>query len=315
MTKKFLYLAMVAFATTAFVACGSDDDDTPDTPSTKPVTIQKAPMAEKAGKYVLSSSTPVTNEATGLQLNSVEIMDGGQVSFELRNPHTGKVEVVTADVEMRENHGYVKTNPNNRVEGDFELEAPGTKAIQANGIKLNIKIDGAPYITVEGTPAECVLQATVASQGNVLSYVAQKFKVTGMMIDLKGDVKAYKELSSANLYEIAKIAQDNGANLTDEEMKSFNKVISYVTVSSYGTISIVYSDGKCDSGSWNWLNNQADKMSLYLKDKGMGNKFIPENTTIDLSFSGNQCAMKIHAKITGSKNYDASLTLIMDAQK
>ena len=294
MTKKFLYLAMVAFATTAFVACGSDDDDTPDTPSTKPVTIQKAPMAEKAGKYVLSSSTPVTNEATGLQLNSVEIMDGGQVSFELRNPHTGKVEVV---------------------KGDFELEAPGTKAIQANGIKLNIKIDGAPYITVEGTPAECVLQATVASQGNVLSYVAQKFKVTGMMIDLKGDVKAYKELSSANLYEIAKIAQDNGANLTDEEMKSFNKVISYVTVSSYGTISIVYSDGKCDSGSWNWLNNQADKMSLYLKDKGMGNKFIPQETTIDLAFSGNQCAMKIHAKITGSKNYDASLTLIMDAQK
>ena len=27
MTKKFLYLAMVAFAATAFVACGSDDDD------------------------------------------------------------------------------------------------------------------------------------------------------------------------------------------------------------------------------------------------------------------------------------------------
>ncbi len=52
-------------------------------------------------------------------------------------------------------------------------------------------------------------------------------------------------------------------------------------------------------------------MNLWLKDKGMGNKFIPENTSVDIDFSGKECALKIHAKITGSKNYDASLTLVM----
>lgn len=310
MTKKFLYLAMVALATTAFVACGSDDDDTPSNPGKETVTIKPAKMASKAGKYQLQ--TPLESENSKFKMNSVEIMDGGQVSFELRDAETGKVDVIVADVEMRENIGYIKTN--SRVQGQFELETlGGTKAIEANHIKLSIYIDGTPYFTEEGSPAACVLQAVLDSQGGVLDYVAQKFQVNRMIIDLKGDVKAFKDIASANLAEIAKIAQDNGANLTDEEVKSFQKVISFVTVSRYGTIDIVYSDGKCDSGSWNWLNNQADKMNLWLKDKGMGNKFIPENTTVDLDFSGKQCAMKINATITGSKNYTASLTLVMTA--
>ena len=313
MAKKFLYLAMVAFAATAFIACGSDDDDSgggSNDNGKKPVTIQPAKMANVAGKYDLKE--PVKSDNSDFELKSVEIMDGGQVSFERRNPSTNKVEVIVADVEMKGNTGTIKGS--SRVQGTFTLEPlPGTKAIESNRITLNITINGEPYITEEGSPAECVLKSVLDSQGGVLDYVAQKFQVNGMIIDLKGDVKAFKELSSANLAEIAKIAQDNGANLTQSEMDSFNKVISFVSVSRYGTIDIVYSDGKCDSGSWNWLNNQADKMNLWLKDKGMGNKFIPENTTIDLEFSGNQCAMKLHAEITGSKNYTASLTLIMTA--
>lgn len=313
MAKKFLYLAMVAFAATAFIACGSDDDDSgggSNDNGKKPVTIQPAKMANVAGKYDLKE--PVKSDNSDFELKSVEIMDGGQVSFEMLNPSTNKVEVIVADVEMKGNTGTIKGS--SRVQGTFTLEPlPGTKAIESNRITLNITINGEPYITEEGSPAECVLKSVLDSQGGVLDYVAQKFQVNGMIIDLKGDVKAFKELSSANLAEIAKIAQDNGANLTQSEMDSFNKVISFVSVSRYGTIDIVYSDGKCDSGSWNWLNNQADKMNLWLKDKGMGNKFIPENTTIDLEFSGNQCAMKLHAEITGSKNYTASLTLIMTA--
>lgn len=310
MVKKFLYLAMVAFAATAFVACGDDDDENSNNNSGRqPVTIQPAQFADKAGKYELTE--PVKNLDNNTELKSVEIMDGGQASFEVRNSQTGKTDVIVADVELRDNVGYIKGN--NRVQGSFTLEK--TRAIDALSIKLNITIDGAPYVTAEGSPAECVLQAFLESKGGVLDYVAQKFKVKGMVIDLKGDVKAYKSISSANLAEIAKIAQDNGANLTADEVKSFQKVISYVTVSRSGTISIVYSDGKCDSGNWSWLNNQADKMNLWLKDKGMGNKFIPENTTIDLDFSGNECAMKLHATITGSKNYEASLTLMMEVVK
>ncbi|MBO4565243.1 MAG: hypothetical protein J5720_07395 [Bacteroidaceae bacterium] len=313
MAKKFLYLAMVAFAATAFVACGSDDDDGGNNNNNngkEPVTIKPAKMADVAGKYKLQE--PLKSDNSAFELKSVEIMDGGQVSFEMYNPSTSKVEVIVADVEMKGNTGTIKQN--NRVQGTFTLEPiSGTKAIESNHITLNITINGEPYITEEGSPAECVLEAVLDSQGGVLDYVAQKFQVTGMIINLKGDVKAFKEFASANLYEIAQIAQDNGANLTKDELDSFKKVISFVSVSRYGTIDIVYSDGKCDSGSWNWLNNQADKMNLWLKDKGMGNKFIPENTTIDLDFSGNQCAMKLHAEIKGSKNYTADLTLVMTA--
>lgn len=313
MTKKFLYLAMVAFAATAFVACGSDDDDGGNNNNNngkEPVTIKPAKMADVAGKYKLQE--PLKSDNSPFELKSVEIMDGGQVSFEMQNPSTGKVEVIVADVEMKGNTGTIKGN--SRVQGTFTLEPiPGTKAIESNSITLNITINGEPYITEEGSPAECVLEAVLDSQGGVLDYVAQKFAVNGMIIDIKGDVKAYANLKSANLYEIAQIAQDNGANLTQSEMDSFKKVISFISVSRYGTIDIVYSDGKCDSGSWNWLNNQADKMNLWLKDKGMGNKFIPENTTIDLDFSGKQCSMKLHAKITGSKEYEASLAFIMTA--
>jgi hypothetical protein len=309
MAKRFLYLAMVAFVATAFIACGSDDDDgggSSGGSGKQTVTIQPAKFAQKAGKYNFTEGLKANQN--NIEMTTLEIMDGGQVSFELLNKETGKKDVVVADVEMRDNIGYIKENL--RVNGTFKL-IQGTKAINANQIELNVYIDGNAYIAEEGSPAACVLQAVLESKGEILNYIAQKFQIRSMIIDLKGDVKAFKTISSANLAEIAKIAQDNGANLTSEELKSFQKVISYVSISRYGTIDIVYSDGKCDSGTWNWLNNQADQMNLWLKDKGMGNKFIPENTSVDIDFSGKECALKIHAKITGSKNYDASLTLVM----
>ena len=173
MAKRFLYLAMVAFVATAFIACGSDDDDgggSSGGSGKQTVTIQPAKFAQKAGKYNFTEGLKANQN--NIEMTTLEIMDGGQVSFELLNKETGKKDVVVADVEMRDNIGYIKENL--RVNGTFKL-IQGTKAINANQIELNVYIDGNAYIAEEGSPAACVLQAVLESKGEILNYIAQLF--------------------------------------------------------------------------------------------------------------------------------------------
>ena len=91
MAKRFLYLAMVAFVATAFIACGSDDDDgggSSGGSGKQTVTIQPAKFAQKAGKYNFTEGLKANQN--NIEMTTLEIMDGGQVSFELLNKCGGE---------------------------------------------------------------------------------------------------------------------------------------------------------------------------------------------------------------------------------
>lgn len=304
MTKKILYLAIALFSTTAFISCLSDDEN-----DQTSVDIPRALYADYSGKYKLNS--PVTGES-GKILMSIDILDGGQAAFEIYDPVEDKTDVVITDVSFNGDEINIKSNE--RINGSLAFHKPTpVKASEEITITLNITIDGILYVTEEGSPVACVAKAMLDTNGGVLDYISQKFKVTGMVVDLKGDVNAYKEfVSSAKLMDVALFANENGADLTEEEIESFNKTVSYISVSRYGSLNIAYTDGTCDGGDWNWLNKTASQIKLWFKDKGMGCTYIPENTTVDLEFSGNMCAMSIHADIKGNKNYTARLSFIME---
>lgn len=315
--KKFFYLAIAVMTAMTFTACGSDNDDNKGGGDNKqPVTIGKAQMADIAATYTFGNNgkTPFKpNAELEKGIESLAILDGGQVAVTMVNDNNEKT-VYVADV-TEVSKGKFKINDSKYLKGDFEVLEVAASRAGGFGISMNITIDGNAYITTDGTPAECIMKAVLASQGGVLDYVCQKFLVNSMIIECDGDINVYKTIKSGNLLEVYNEANDKGANLTEKDKEGFNKTVKYVTLSRCGEINIVYSDDKSDGGNWNWLNNQADKLQFWLKDKGMGNKFIPENTTIDLEFSGNTCAMTIHADIKGNKNYKAALTLIMTAVK
>ena len=325
--KKFFYFAFAAVVALANVACGDDDDDNGGNNGKKPVTITEAPMSDNAFMATLDEGTPVMGEKDDTQLpqrvKAVSVLDGGQLSVTVEeldeNGDVVETNVIVTDVEEVEktdNGTKFKVN-SDKFKGFVEVmdEVATSRGQMSEGqININFTINGVTYST-NGTPVQCLMQAALASNGGVLTYVCQKFLVKSMIIECKGDVKVYKTVNGGNLLEVYNIANDKGANLTDEDKKGFNKVVKYVSVSRFGELNIVYADNTCDGGNWDWVKGQTDQMTLWLKDKGMGNKFIPENPKIDLEFSGNTCSMTIHATITGSKNYEASLTLIMDAQK
>ena len=312
--KKFFYFAFAAVVALANVACGDDDDNNN---SNGKVTISKAKMADLAQTLIIDEGTPINGKIVpSKKITEVSVMDGGQLSVTTEDEETGEVEVFVADIEKIDENGdetIIKVN-GKTLKGEVKLLDVASSRGGGLQITMNIKVDGETFAT--GDPVTCAVAVLLQPQGGVLDYLCQKFLVTKMAIELQGDVvQPYKVFNHGKLIEIYNIANKNGANLTEKDKEGFDKVVKYVSVSRYGDILITYDDETCDGGSWNWLNNQADKMNLWLKDKGMGNKFIPEKATVDIEFSGNSCIMTIHAHITGKPEYDASLSFMMDAVK
>ena len=323
--KKFFYLAFAVLAAMTFTACGDDDDDNGNG-GKKPVTITKAAGADNAFLAVLDEGSLVQGEKSGSKVSKhvkeIGVLDGGEMSVTIEeldaNGDVTETEVIVADVEEidKTDEGTLIKVKDSKIKGEVKLmDKPATSRAGGMQIEMNITIEGVTYST-NGTPAQCALKTVLATNGGVLDYVCQKFQVKKMIIECEGDVKVFKTINSGNLMAIydAVVAEDKNA-LTAEDKDAFNKVVKYVSVSRFGQIDIIYDNGTCDGGDWNWAKNQASQMEMWLKDKGMGNKFIPENPTIDLEFSGNTCMMTINADIKGSKNYTAALTLVMDVVK
>jgi hypothetical protein len=47
----------------------------------------------------------------------------------------------------------------------------------------------------------------------------------------------------------------------------------------------------------------------------MGNKYLDDNTTVNVAFKGNLCNMKLSTNVTGDTKYKAALTLRLQAAK
>ena len=315
--KKFFYLAIAVMTAMTFTACGSDDDEPTDNGygGSKTVTITPAKLSDFS--QALTLNNPVeAKDNSGIKLKEFNVMDGGQVAIVVEED--GKDNVYVADIDFNTATKEAKIKSGNKIlSGTFQImdKAAASRA-NANdmAITFNLSINGNVF-TTDGTPAECAVKAIFATGGKALVYLAQNFKLNRMTIKLDGDVKAFQDVDGGKLIEIYKIAKDNGAEFTATEVKEFEREISYISISKTGFITITYVDGKSDGGNWNWANQQWNKFNLRLLEEGMGNKFIPENTVVDVKFDGNQCSLTIYADIKGSKNYSAKLTLLMTAVK
>ncbi len=318
--KKFFFYAFAAIAALSITSCG-DSDDEGGNESKKNVTLTEAPYAKEAISYDLSMGGI---EGIYAQ-NDIEEVAGKIVGVSITESGYGVVEVKMKDGETKfvEEKVTIKdktfTFNGKTIKGTFTEEQPTvatapTRASVATGISANvtITIPGWNPITFNTTsPADALIKATIGTGGQILTYLVRTWTVNKMIIDLEGDVKAYKEISGGNLDAIRAEAEKHGATFTEDEVEDFNKSIESVTVSADGLITLKYTDGVVDAGDWTWANSQFNTLNLKLKDKGMGNKYFTDNTKIAIDFNGNQCSFKLSTDIKGNKNYKAALTFVM----
>ena len=160
----------------------------------------------------------------------------------------------------------------------------------------------------------------VMDKGKVLAYdeprkIGSMLAGTGehdrnpMFYGLPAVMKIYQ---SGDLSQLGKDANDNGAGLTAEELAELNKTIVSLEFTKTGKLFFIYKEnGKEITESATW--NSSDFLNFIVDEISEANKFIDKNSKIQVAYSANgACTISFFTKITGSKTYDAQLTVNLE---
>ena len=308
MKKSFFCYAMALCLGFGMTACSDDEDSTPD----YGINLPTAKYADKAVSLTISNPSAIeSTSANAPSLKGVNITEGGLAVFE---------------TELDGNKKFAAANVT--IDGNTYTLANGKGAITVNrgrattnvSLALNITIDipgfgSVTYSTQAGNPASAVEQTASAAGGQTLDYLARTWDLEAITLDLKGDVEAFRIFKSGDLAAIRDYAIEQGANISKDESEAFNRVVKTITISKTGLLAINYADGRIDAATWNWQDDQFSEMGLTFKDNEMGNKFLNNESVIEVVFSEDMCLLKVRTKITGSKNYDVTASFRLRAQK
>ena len=152
--------------------------------------------------------------------------------------------------------------------------------------------------------------------------LVRTWNVLGTILDLKSkskNVKAYEEFDSRGglfyLEDVLEEALRQDVKLTEKEQEEFKRVVKHVTFTQSGLFIISYVDGTEDVARWQWANSQQTLITMKLMDEEMGNKFISDDTVIEVAFNGNRCNLKCETALTDNENNDWESTLILKLQE
>ena len=144
-----------------------------------------------------------------------------------------------------------------------------------------------------------------------LNNLARTWTVKSMALALDGDVSMMKRYDSADLAQVAKDANENGAGLTPDEVAELNKVIKSVEFCKNGKFYINYTEGGKDqlwAAEWASVNFEDFNIQQFTGE----NKFITNGSRIDVEFNeAGGCLFTFKTTITGSKRYDAQLSIVL----
>ena len=321
MKKYFLYLAMASMALTSLTACSSDNDG--EGPSSSTSTLPTPKYAAAAQRVNFSQPIAATTLVDGaeLLLNGFELSEDGFVFLEIlkRQPDettsSVKTEVIYDKEDLKSYDGRNLILKDNKGEINMlePTRATSTKVVVSVYLNIVLPNIGAVTFSTDDETVEAQ-QKTEPQSGNTMrSNLCRTWKVLGTIIDLEGDVNVFKEFKGGNLKALCDEAVRQGADLTAEEQARFNKVVESITLTNAGLIVIEYTDGTVDAGDFQWANAQYDSFKIMLKDEGMGNKFLANNTVVTSEFRGDRCNLKCTTDIRGSKNFKAAMTLQLQA--
>ena len=318
MKKNFYYLALAAIVAMGMTACGSDDDDVvePD-----PVNLPKPTYADKAVEYNLQtalnakSSTGVIEQAPAL--SSINFCEDGKVLLELI--YLDRRQYVMEEATY--NNGVYDMN-GKTVRGTIKVANAAART--RGGAEIIVDITVTVTITETFTYTSngetiTVTETRPATGDEVMTNLARTWNVTGAILDLRSrskDIKAYEEFDSNSqgyfdMRQIRKEALDQGMSLTIDEQQELERMVKNVTITNTNKFIVEYTDHEADVAEWEWNNPEKTSIRIKLKDGHMGNKFISDDTRIDIAFNGNRCNMKMETKTDDAQHNDWEIMLTM----
>lgn len=311
MKRNMFYLAMAAFVAIANVACSSDDDggDENYTPTLNPPKYDN----EAVVFSIIEPSVIHTSVPNAPVMTSVNITESGQVVFGLGNGTSFKtynIASITGNTyNLDANRGTIR-----RLVPDTPTGATSTVQLL---IDVTIDLDDGQSCNYNTGEGGVDAEATIPAAGSVIeTYLCRTWIILGMTIEYQEDGKdaVFREFDGGNLSEVAAYANDQGAGLTSDELAELDRNISNVVVEKSGLILINYTNRSNDAAQWSWANSEQTQLKIKLKDSEMGNKFLSDNTAIDVAFKDVRCVLKLKNRITGSKNYNVALALRLQSR-
>ena len=297
MKKTFIFMAMAAFAAVCFTACGSDDDD-----YVAPKYNVELPLPQNAKDAVSFENIEGMNE-----LDGITFTEAGNAIVEVAGKFVSAKYTVANSV-------YTLTGA---AKGTVTRQAFANSRGTATDEDVNITID--LEVIVDGQSYNFNGDATADAQtateliSNVdLNNICRKWTFKDMALSLSGQVSMMKTYQSGDLSQLGKDANDNGAGLTAEELAELNKTIVSLEFTKTGKLFFIYKEnGKEITESATW--NSSDFLNFIVDEISDANKFIDKNSKIQVAYSANgACTISFFTKITGSKTYDAQLTVNLE---
>ena len=301
---RFSFFVMAVLAAVCFTACTNKDDDSNDQKSTI------VPPKYKGKTFTLKFDEPVLL-SNNMRLHSFELTESGRAYLEVEDV-AGKKTFYNANFKIEDGKYVLSGN----VEGTIEDVTVRSESENVQ-FKVNITIKTNNSTVIAQTTSDAAINA-VKTVGEIVGDVdiISSWSVRGIMIDVTGDYTFSKDFPDGDLKKILNYAKtEHHVEFTEKEEKELSKVIQYVSVSTKH-VTIDYADGTSDVADWDWAGSVYDKVNFVLKEHDMGNKFIVSDPAVKIEFNKPKAYLNIvfSASITGEKNYDASLRLLL-AQK
>ena len=338
MKKNFFYFAMAACVALCNVACSSDDDGkdngSDEQKQEENVVIAPPATGSQAAAYTIpEGSVPSTQETittpegeeVELSLVGVHFTDGGKAVFETIATYangTKKTKFAAYDAEL---NGNVYTIKDAYGKSLGTITRAETRADAALIINITIEIPGIGTVTFETTDpvaAQTVLNVITENVNRLnlcRTWDVTRLKLTLVFDPDKNKPSASRTENSGKLVSFIDLAERNGVSLSDNDKNQMQKEIDYIDVDKFGQLTIYYvKDGKPDGSdvaNWTWEDTQQTKIRIKLKEGDMGNKFLSDNSIIDVQFAPpSQCVMIMKTRLEDDA-CDASLLVNLDASK
>ena len=303
MKKTFILAAMAVAVVLGFTDCGSDDDD-----YVAPKHDVELPLPNNAADAV--SFEKIENMiSAGKELAGITFTETGNAIVEVAGEFVSAKYTFANDI-------YTLTGAaKGTVVRNASANSRGTTSDPTTiTINLEVIVNGQSY-NFNGDAAANVQTATELLNNDNLNNLCRKWNFKDMSLSLDGDVKMMKVYQSGDLSQLGKDANENGADLTQDELAELNKTVISIEFTKSGKLFITYREnGKEITERATWNSSNFEDFSI--KEISNANKFVKNGSKIVVLYNGNGgCTMSFFTEITGSKNYKAELTVNLVDEK
>jgi len=297
MKKTFILIAVAALTALSFTACGSDDAD-----YVPPTYNVELPLPENAANAVAFEEIKGMTTA-GKKLAGITFTEDGNAIAEVDGKFVAGTYTYAAGTYT------LAGNIRGTVKDDT---TKGTSTENANlSINITVTIDGQTY-TFNGN-AQADRETAIELLTNVdLNNICRSWTVKNMSLSLSGDVSMMKTYENGDLSQLGVDANENGANLTADELAELNKTVLSIEFTKSMKLFLTYKEnGKEVTQCASWTSS--DFKEFLVKEISEANKFIDQNSTIQVVYNNaGGCTITFFTTIKGSKNYDAQLIINLE---